>query len=240
MGIEAEHITDLSKQNWLRSRIEVPKQPLTVEDRKHHLERLAFAEKFEGILATKFNTAKRFGLEGCESMIPGMKIMVDSATRCGVADVIIGRPHRGRLNVLCNVVRKPIEVIFREFMGTFDDAAGDDAANADWSSSGDVKYHLGTSYDRSYPDGRRVQIELLPNPSHLEAVNPLVIGKARARMDMKGDRHGDTVLPVIVHGDAAFAGQGVVYETMQLVGLEAYKTLARAALLRKAAVAAAS
>ncbi|KAH8071128.1 oxoglutarate dehydrogenase [Aureococcus anophagefferens] len=243
---------------------------------------------FETILATKFNTAKRFGLEGCESMIPGMKIMVDAATLCGVSDVIIGMPHRGRLNVLCNVVRKPIEVIFREFMGTAQ--SDDDAGAGDWSSSGDVKYHLGTSYDRAYPDGRRVQVELLPNPSHLEAVNPLVIGKARARMDMKGDPNGDTVLPVIIgqdkratfptskahisvvfhsfrlildersslgtvstrgcffrnararnthveatlnhpraaqviiHGDAAFAGQGVVYETMQMVNLEAYKT----------------
>ena len=222
LGIEAEHITDLNKQNWLRSRLETPRAPLSLEDRKHVLERLAYAEKFETILATKFNTAKRFGLEGCESMIPGMKIMVDAATLCGVSDVIIGMPHRGRLNVLCNVVRKPIEVIFREFMGTAQ--SDDDAGAGDWSSSGDVKYHLGTSYDRAYPDGRRVQVELLPNPSHLEAVNPLVIGKARARMDMKGDPNGDTVLPVIIHGDAAFAGQGVVYETMQMVNLEAYKT----------------
>ena len=123
--------------------------------------------------------------------------------------------------MLCNVVRKPIEVIFREFLGTARDQA---AGGAAWSASGDVKYHLGTAYDRSYPDGRKVRIELLPNPSHLEAVNPLVVGKARARMDAQGDARGDAVLPVIVHGDAAFAGQGVVYETMQMVALEAYGT----------------
>ena len=140
----------------------MPRKPLTLDERTHVLERLAFAEKFENVLATKFNTAKRFGLEGCESMIGGMKTMVDAATLCGVTDVIIGMPHRappaslggargggghaaragGRLNVLCNVVRKPIEVIFREFLGTARDQA---AGGAAWSASGDVKYHLGTA-----------------------------------------------------------------------------------------------
>ncbi|KAJ1446399.1 thiamine diphosphate-binding protein [Pelagophyceae sp. CCMP2097] len=226
IGIEAEHITDLEKLNWLRSRLEVLPTPLAREERLHVLKELACSEKFEAVLATKFNTAKRFGLEGCEAMIPGLKTMVDEATKFGVTDVILGMPHRGRLNVLCNVVGKPIEVIFREFMGTeqAQALAEEQGRAADWSSSGDVKYHLGTSIDRAYPDGRRVQIELLPNPSHLEAVDPLVLGKARARMDMKGDAHGDTVLPVIIHGDAAFAGQGIVYEVMQMVDLAAYKS----------------
>ena len=225
VGVETEHITDLAKLNWLRSRIEVPLPPLPKEERLHILERLAFSEKFEAVLATKFNTAKRFGLEGVESMIPGMKVMVDAATKEGVTDVIIGMPHRGRLNVLCNVLRKPVEVIFREFLGTQHqrELMGESEGDDDWSSSGDVKYHLGTSLDRAYPDGRRVAIELLPNPSHLEAVDPLVVGKARARMDMKGDVDGKTVLPVLVHGDAAFAGQGIVYETFQMYGLEAYQ-----------------
>lgn len=224
IGVEAEHITDLEKSNWLRSRLEVPKQALSKEKRLHILERLAYSEKFEAVLATKFNTAKRFGLEGVESMIPGMKVMVDSATLLGVTDVIIGMPHRGRLNVLCNVLRKPVEVIFREFAGTqFSRTRPLSEEEADWSSSGDVKYHLGTSFERAYPDGRRVSIELLPNPSHLEAVDPLVVGKARARMDMKGDDKGDTVLPILVHGDAAFAGQGIVYETFQMFDLEAYQ-----------------
>jgi len=225
VGVETEHITDLQKLNWLRSRIEVPQPPLPKEERLHVLERLAFSEKFEAVLATKFNTAKRFGLEGVESMIPGMKVMVDAATEQGVSDVIIGMPHRGRLNVLCNVLRKPVEVIFREFLGTQHqrDLAVVGDSEEDWSSSGDVKYHLGTSLDRAYPDGRRVYIEVLPNPSHLEAVDPLVVGKARARMDMKGDETGKTVLPVLVHGDAAFAGQGIVYETFQMYALEAYQ-----------------
>mmetsp|Transcript_24920 Transcript_24920/g.29983 ORF Transcript_24920/g.29983 Transcript_24920/m.29983 type:complete len:1144 (-) Transcript_24920:316-3747(-) len=227
LGIETEHITDLRKLNWLRSRIEVPRPEISKEERMHILERLAYSEKFEQVLATKFNTAKRFGLEGCESMIPGMKTMVDHATLLGVQDIIIGMPHRGRLNVLCNVVRKPVEVIFREFLGTQHIHAlklgGEAKHEEDWSSSGDVKYHLGTSFERAYPDGRRVQIEVLPNPSHLEAVDPLVVGKARARMDMKNDNQGKTVLPVLIHGDAAFAGQGIVYETLQMYNLDAYQ-----------------
>jgi len=222
IGVQVDHIQDLDKLNWLRSRIEVHHSSYTKEEKKVILERLAFSEKFETILGTRFQTAKRFGLEGLESVIPGLKTMVDKVTAWGVDEIVIGMPHRGRLNVLANVVRKPMEIIFKEFKGVHVKEVGD-AEMDDWSSSGDVKYHLGTSFRRSYPDGRDVQLELLPNPSHLEAVNPLVVGKARAKMDLIGDKAGDRVLPVVIHGDAAFAGQGVVYETMQMAQLDAYQ-----------------
>uniref|UniRef100_A0A7S2S9S3 2-oxoglutarate dehydrogenase, mitochondrial n=1 Tax=Rhizochromulina marina TaxID=1034831 RepID=A0A7S2S9S3_9STRA len=223
IGVEVDHLQDLEKLNWLRSRIEVPPSQYSKDEKRLILERLAFSEKFETILGTRFQTAKRFGLEGLESVIPGLKTLVDNVTSKGVDEVVIGMPHRGRLNVLANVVRKPMEIIFKEFKGVYAKPAVDDE-DGDWSSSGDVKYHLGTSFRRAYPDGRTVQLELLPNPSHLEAVNPLVVGKARAKMDLLGDETGDRVLPVVMHGDAAFAGQGVVYETMQMARLDAYQT----------------
>jgi 2-oxoglutarate dehydrogenase E1 component len=187
-------------------------------------ERLAYSVRFETILATKFNTAKRFGLEGVEAMVPGMKVLVDCATEAGVEDIIIGMPHRGRLNVLGNVVRKPMEIIFKEFKGIAEADKLDQDGDEDWSCSGDVKYHLGTSFDRKYPDGRQVHLALLPNPSHLEAVNPLVVGRSKARMHLKGDEEGKKILPVIIHGDAAFAGQGVVYETMQMAEIDFFQT----------------
>jgi len=157
-------------------------------------------------------------------MIPGLKVLVDRSTELGVEEVVIGMPHRGRLNVLSNVVRKPMEIIFKEFKGDHMVDADAEEGSEDWSSSGDVKYHMGMSFNRSYPDGRTVQLELLPNPSHLEAVNPLVVGKARAKMDLLGDTKGSKVMPIVIHGDAAFAGQGIVYETMQMAQLEAYQT----------------
>ena len=224
IGVECEHITDLEKLNWIRERVEVHPPPMAKETKHQLLERLAFSEKFEAVLAVKFNSAKRFGLEGCESMIPGLKAMVDEATTLGVEDVCIGMAHRGRLNVLSNVIRKPMEMIFKEFRGTAHVMAEEDPDDDSWTLSGDVKYHLGTALDRSYPDGRTVHMALLPNPSHLEAVNPLVVGKCRAKMDLKGDATGRKVMPVIIHGDAAFAGQGIVYETMQLSEIAGYQT----------------
>ena len=220
IGFEVEHLNNHEELQWLRNQIETSHTFLTQKERLHLLERLAFSEHFEIFFGTKFGTTKRFGLEGCESMIPGMKTMIDEATLHGVTDIIIGMPHRGRLNVLCNVVRKPIEVLLREF------SSSDTHENKEqeWINHGDVKYHLGTSYTRTYDDNRTVHIELLPNPSHLEAVNPIVLGKCRACMDTKGDIDGNTVLPVIIHGDAAFSGQGIVYETMQMANLPAYKT----------------
>jgi 2-oxoglutarate dehydrogenase E1 component len=222
VAVEFGHITDLEQTNWLRSRVEVPPPEVSKAAKSKNLERLAESEKFEALCATKFNAAKRFGLEGCESLIPGMKAMVDTGTEMGVKDVVIGMPHRGRLNVLGNIIEKPLQQIFKEFKGT--DHEINESDEGDWSSSGDVKYHLGTSFDRRYPDGRQVHLALLPNPSHLETVNPIVNGKARARMHLAGDQDGNGVLPVVLHGDGAFAGQGIVYETMQLCHLDFYTT----------------
>jgi len=149
-------------------------------------------------------------------LIPGMKALVDVGSETGITDGVIGLPHRGRLNVLGNVIQKPSQLIFQEFKGAGHAMPDED----DWSSSGDVKYHLGTSCVTNYPDGRQVHLSLLPNPSHLETVNPIVNGKARARMHLKGDADGGATLPVVLHGDAAFAGQGIVYETMQMANLD--------------------
>jgi len=217
IGYEYSHLQDQVKKNFIRARIEVK----PVEHTKGHtiqiLQRLAEAVKFEGFLAKKFNTAKRFGLEGCDSMIPGIKELIDTCVGHGVKEVVIGMPHRGRLNVLTNVVNKPMEVIFQEFQGV-------QMKDDDWSGSGDVKYHLGTSSTTVYPDGQSVHMSLVPNPSHLETVNPVVVGKARAKMDALCDPEGNQVLPILIHGDAAFAGQGVVYETMQMARLRHYST----------------
>ncbi|GMI12510.1 hypothetical protein TrRE_jg2005, partial [Triparma retinervis] len=200
------------------------------KDKKLHIfERLCFADTFETFLAGKFNTTKRFGLDGGEAIIPALKDAIDRASELGAHSFIIGMPHRGRLNVLANVMRKPMPLIFKEFSGTHYNIA-DHLKDADddshWGMSGDVKYHLGTSMDRTYPDGRRVHLSLVANPSHLECVNPLVVGKARAKQFYSGNTPADTkaVVPILLHGDAAFAGQGIVYETMQMAGVPDFNT----------------
>eukprot|EP00941_MAST-03F_sp_MAST-3F-sp1_P005873 g5873.t1 len=218
VGFEYSHIAIKEKVQWLQERIEVVPEPADAESSMKILDRLARSDKFERFLALKFNTMKRFGVEGCDTLTVGLKAMVDQAVDDGVEDVIIGMPHRGRLNVLVNVVNKPMEVVVSEFQGT--NVPSED----DWAGSGDVKYHLGTSCDRVYPDGRSVHCHLLPNPSHLETVNPIVNGKARSKMDKRKDRDGTTVLPVSLHGDAAIAGQGIVYETMQFCKVPSFQT----------------
>lgn len=221
VGYEYMHIPNRDQCNWLRAKIEVLKAPREKPWRKQQLERLVFSERFEVFLANKWNTTKRFGIEGVESMIVGLKTAIDTSTKLGVEEIVMGMPHRGRLNVLTNVIRKPLEQIFKEFAGTNVPA---DSEECDWAASGDVKYHLGTSFDRSYPDGRHVHLSMMANPSHLEAVNPLVVGKARAKMHALGDETGHKVMGVIIHGDAAFAGQGIVYEQMQMSKLPNYHT----------------
>ncbi|RHY35730.1 hypothetical protein DYB30_004632 [Aphanomyces astaci] len=222
------HISDREKCNWIRTNLEsLVKKDETKAKKLHILERLAFSVVFERFLGNKYNTTKRFGLDGGESLIPGLKYMIDRATELGMEHVVIGMPHRGRLNVLSNVIRKPIHQIFKEFQGTHVDIDKySDEHLADWSNSGDVKYHLGTSFDRTYPDGRQVHLSLVANPSHLEAVNPVVVGKCRAKQFYLGndDVADQKVLPLLLHGDAAFSGQGVVYETMHLAELENYDT----------------
>lgn len=223
IGVEYMHIGSTQQCNWIRERVESPSFLQVDKEKKIHIfERLCFADTFENFLANKFNTSKRFGLDGGEAIIPALKEAIDRASELGAHSFIIGMPHRGRLNVLANVMRKPMPTIFSEFQGTHYDLASHVKDNKDWGSAGDVKYHLGSSMDRTYPDGRKIHLSLLANPSHLECVNPVVIGKARAKQFYYGDTEEDVrnVVPILLHGDAAFAGQGVVYETMQMAGVE--------------------
>lgn len=217
LGVEYMHIGSKDKCNWIRTKVEQPNwMKYSKEKILHIYERLLFANRFENFLANKFNTAKRFGVEGAESFIPGMKCLIDRGSELGVENFVIGMPHRGRLNVLANVLRKPMPLIFKEFEGTH--FCLEEYLESAFSYSSDVKYHLGTSMDRTYPDGRKVHLSLLPNPSHLEAVNPVALGKARAKQFFSGNREEDKLkhMTVLLHGDAAFAGQGIVYEIMQM------------------------
>jgi 2-oxoglutarate dehydrogenase E1 component len=215
---EFSHINDPVVSAWLKDRVERVPEPLSKDYQKKMLGHLALGDRFERFLAKRFNTAKRFGVEGLETLIPGLNAVVDEAAVLGVQNLILGMAHRGRLNVLTNVMGKPFELVFKEFQGILE-------SPADWSGTGDVKYHLGTSSRITHAEsGKVVNVVLLPNPSHLEAVNTVVLGKARAKMDGRGDTTGETVLPVLLHGDAAFAGQGIAYETMQLAKLRNYHT----------------
>ena len=164
------------------------------------LDRLCWSDHFEAFLASKYSTTKRFGLEGCEALIVGMKELIDCAVDNGVDNVVMGMPHRGRLNVLANVVRKPLEHLFCEFQGI-----ESENIDEDFSGSGDVKYHLGMSYERKTISGKSVHISLVANPSHLEAVNPVVEGKTRAKQHYMGDDERKKSMSILLHGDAAFS-----------------------------------
>lgn len=215
IGYEYTHIPDRAQCDWLRARIEVP-QPFRfdADEKRRILDRLTWADAFERFVASKFPGEKRFGLEGAESLIPGLKAMIDRVVEtAGVEHVVMGMAHRGRLNVLTNVVRKPVESIFCEFSGVGGEMTG---------FSGDVKYHLGMSYVRPTPSGKSVNLSLVANPSHLEAVDPVVLGKTRALQFFLGD--SSKAMPLLIHGDAAFAGQGIVYETLGLIDLPSYST----------------
>ncbi|PTU18295.1 hypothetical protein P175DRAFT_0504216 [Aspergillus ochraceoroseus IBT 24754] len=216
-GVEYIHIPDRKPCDWIRDRFEVPEPyKYSVDDKRRILDRLIWSSSFESFLSTKFPNDKRFGLEGCESLVPGMKALIDRSVEYGIKDIVIGMPHRGRLNVLSNVVRKPNESIFSEFSGT---------AEPSDEGSGDVKYHLGMNFERPTPSGKRVQLSLVANPSHLEAEDPVVLGKTRAIQHYNNDeKNFDSAMGVLLHGDAAFAAQGVVYETMGFHSLPAYST----------------
>ena len=217
VGIQYIHIPDKEQCDWIRERVEIPKPwNYTIDEKRMILDRLIWSESFEKFIASKYPNEKRFGLEGCESLVPGMKALIDRSVDHGVKHVMIGMPHRGRLNVLANVIRKPIEAILNEFSGT---------ADPDDSPAGDVKYHLGANYIRPTPSGKKVALSLVANPSHLEAVNPVVLGKTRAIQHFEQDesQHA-TAMGVLLHGDAAFSGQGVVYETMGFHNLPNYGT----------------
>ncbi|MGI8816975.1 MAG: multifunctional oxoglutarate decarboxylase/oxoglutarate dehydrogenase thiamine pyrophosphate-binding subunit/dihydrolipoyllysine-residue succinyltransferase subunit, partial [Pseudonocardia sp.] len=218
IGTEYMHILDPKQRAWLQERIEVPHVKPPVAEQKYILSKLNAAEAFETFLQTKYVGQKRFSLEGGETVIPLLDAVLDSAAEDELDEVVIGMPHRGRLNVLANIVGKPISQIFREFEGNLDP----DQAHG----SGDVKYHLGAEgkYFRMFGDGETT-VSLTANPSHLEAVDPVLEGIVRAKQDLlnKGI-DGYTVLPVAMHGDAAFAGQGVVAETLNLALLRGYRT----------------
>jgi len=216
IGAEYMHINNLDQINWIRQKIETPGAlTLQNDDKRRLLARLSRSIGFEAFLAKKWTAEKRFGLEGVEMLIPCMKQVIDRSTELGVESVVMGMPHRGRLNVLANVCRKPLEHILTQFHGL-------EAAD---EGSGDVKYHLGTYVERlNRVTNRNIRLSVIANPSHLEAVNPLVEGKVRAEQFYRGDTEGKKVMGLILHGDAAFAGQGVVYETMGMSELPDYST----------------
>ncbi|QCE12862.1 2-oxoglutarate dehydrogenase, mitochondrial-like [Vigna unguiculata] len=221
IGYEYMHIADRHKCNWLRDKIETPTLTQFNRDRREAIfDRLAWSSLFENFLATKWTSAKRFGLEGGETLIPGMKEMFDRASDLGVESIVIGMAHRGRLNVLGNVVRKPLRQIFCEFSGGLQP----EGEVGLYTGTGDVKYHLGTSYDRPTRGGKRIHLSLVANPSHLEAVNPVVVGKTRAKQYYSNDLDRTKNMGVLIHGDGSFAGQGVVYETLHLSALPNYST----------------
>ncbi|MGO4914080.1 2-oxoglutarate dehydrogenase E1 component [Pseudogemmobacter sp. W21_MBD1_M6] len=217
-ALQYMHISDPEQSSWLKERIEGYGKEIsfTREGRRAILNKLVEAEGFEKFLHVKYMGTKRFGLDGGESLIPAMEQVIKRGGALGVKEIVIGMPHRGRLSVLANVMAKPYRAIFNEFQGG-------SYKPEDVDGSGDVKYHLGASSDRVFDDNT-VHLSLTANPSHLEAVNPVVLGKARAKQFQAHDADRTTVLPVLLHGDAAFAGQGVVAECFGLSGLVGHKT----------------
>jgi 2-oxoglutarate dehydrogenase E1 component len=217
-ALQYMHISDPEQAAWLKERIEGYGKEIafTREGRRAILNKLVEAEGFEKFLHVKYMGTKRFGLDGGEALIPAMEQIIKRGGALGVREVVIGMPHRGRLSVLANVMQKPYRAIFNEFQGG-------SFKPEDVDGSGDVKYHLGASSDRDF-DGNTVHLSLTANPSHLEAVNPVVLGKARAKQDQLKDAERRQVIPVLLHGDAAFAGQGVVAECFQLSGIRGHRT----------------
>ncbi len=220
IGVEYTHILEPEQQQWLQERIEGKHEKPTVAQQKYILSRLNAAEAFETFLQTKYVGQKRFSLEGAETVIPTMDAVIDQCAEHALDEVVVGMPHRGRLNVLANIVGKPYSQIFSEFEGNLNPSQA--------HGSGDVKYHLGSSgmYLQMFGDND-ITVSLTANPSHLEAVDPVMEGLVRARQDLldKGeDEDGYTVVPLMLHGDAAFAGQGVVAETLNLALLRGYRT----------------
>ncbi len=219
VGLEYMHIADVEERRFLQDRFEGKDAAIdfTPMGKKAILNKVIEAEQWERFLGKKYVGTKRFGLDGGEAMIPGLEAIIKYGGQYGVREIIFGMPHRGRLNMLANVMAKPFRVIFHEF-------AGGSANPDDIGGSGDVKYHLGTSTDREF-DGIKVHMSLVANPSHLEAVDPVVLGKARATLTLRDDlEEMDQVLPVLLHGDAAFAGQGIVWECLGFQGIRGYAT----------------
>jgi 2-oxoglutarate dehydrogenase E1 component len=217
-ALQYMHISNPDEASWLKERIEGLGKEIqfTREGRKAILNKMVEAEGFEKFLHVKYMGTKRVGLDGGESLIPAMEQIIKRGGALGVKEIVIGMPHRGRLSVLANVMQKPYRAIFNEFQGG-------SFKPEDVDGSGDVKYHLGASSDRQFDDNT-VHLSLTANPSHLEAVNPVVLGKARAKQDQWNDAERTCVMPILLHGDAAFAGQGVVAECFALSGLRGHRT----------------
>ncbi|RMG20727.1 MAG: 2-oxoglutarate dehydrogenase E1 component, partial [Bacteroidetes bacterium] len=217
IGAEYKYVRIPEMVNWLQTRMESsrnrPQFPL--EKKRNILQKLNEAVIFEKFLGTKFVGQKRFSLEGAESLIPALDAVVQKGAELGIKEFVMGMAHRGRLNVLANILKKEYDEIFSEFEGK------------EFESSvfeGDVKYHLGFSSDITTQSGKEVHLSLMPNPSHLEAVDPVVEGAARAKIDRKYNSNFNELAPILIHGDAAIAAQGIVYEVIQMSLLEGYKT----------------
>ena len=218
VGVEYMHMQEPDERAWIQRRIEGGRNhtDFTFKGKRFIYQRLVEAEGFEKFLDKKYTGTKRFGLDGGESLIAGLEQILKRSGQLGVDEVVLGMPHRGRLNVLASIMAKPYVAMFAEFMGI-------SSLPDDIMGSGDVKYHLGTSADRVF-DAHTVHLSLTANPSHLEAVNTVVLGKVRAKQKLKGDDRRKTVMGLLMHGDAAFAGQGLVPETLDLSQLKGYKT----------------
>jgi 2-oxoglutarate dehydrogenase E1 component len=220
LGVEFMHISDPAEKAWLQERIEGPDKEITFtrEGKRAILNKLVEAEGFEKFLDVRYTGTKRFGLDGSESLIPALEQIIKRGGNLGVKEIVLGMAHRGRLNVLTQVMGKPHRALFHEFKGG-------SFAPDDVEGSGDVKYHLGASSDRNF-DGNTVHLSLTANPSHLEIVDPVVLGKVRAKQDQHGcsPDNRTCVMPLLIHGDAAFAGQGVVAECFGLSGLKGHRT----------------
>ena len=218
IGVEFMHIQDPAQKAWIQERIEAigNRTDFTKRGKKAIYERLVDAEEFEKYLHKKYTGTKRFGVDGGEAVIPAIEQILKRGTQLGVGEIVVGMSHRGRLNILHNIFGKPFRAIISEFLGN-------PANPEDAGGSGDVKYHMGASSDREF-DGKTVHLSLAPNPSHLEIVDPVVVGRVRAKQEQRGDAERTEVVGILLHGDAAFAGQGVVGETFAFSALRGYRT----------------
>ena len=218
IGVEFMHIQEPDQKDWIQARIESARNhtDFTARGKRAILDRLIHAEIFEKFLDKRYTGTKRFGLDGGESLIPALEQIMKRGGQLGLKEIVIGMPHRGRLNVLANMMGKPYQAIFSEFQGNT-------SHPEDVQGSGDVKYHLGTSSDREF-DGNKIHLSLTANPSHLEAVNTVVLGKVRAKQTQLVNETRDQVMGLLMHGDAAFAGQGLVAETLDMSQLRGYRT----------------
>ena len=218
IGVEYLHIQDPEQKSWIQKRIENFRNhtEFTDKGKKAIFERLVDAESFERFLNKKYTGSKRFGLDGCESVIPAIEQILKKGSQLGLEEMVIGMAHRGRLNVLNNILQKPFRAVISEFLGN-------PSNPEEAGGSGDVKYHMGSSSDREF-DGKNVHLTLNANPSHLEVVNPVVLGRVRAKQNQRNDKEMKKVLGLLIHGDAAFAGQGILAETFDFAELRSYKT----------------